>query len=335
MAGFSDILKGAQGMVNNPMFAAGASIYSGAPVGQAMGNMQRMGMMREQQDQQAQQREQWQKFSQSANVPGNLKPLLPFMSPAQGAGMIANSAPKQAARPWWAGQNGQVDPAMMAKTTAGRASTNVTVNGSSPVQEKAFDKEVGKSYAKMFTDGVKGGMAARKNMNNLKVLQSALDDPNLYQGPAGNTIHAAKKALQSWTGLAVKGVGSGELVQTLSKKAALALKGDLPGPLSNSDREFLVALPPGLGKSPEGNRLIAKLGLLQNEYTIARSQAAVEYARQNRGRMDLGFTKYLEKVEGDYGQRFSGLVQKLRGMGEAPPRSPMAGLDALKQKYRP
>ena len=53
MGGFSDILKGAQGMVNNPMFAAGASIYSGAPVGQAMGNMQRTQLMGQQNQQQA------------------------------------------------------------------------------------------------------------------------------------------------------------------------------------------------------------------------------------------------------------------------------------------
>ena len=93
MGGFSDILKGASGMVSNPMFAAGASIYSGAPVGQAMGNMQRMGMMREQQDQQAQQRENWQKFAQSGQgVPQGVRPLLPFMQPQQGASMLAQNA---------------------------------------------------------------------------------------------------------------------------------------------------------------------------------------------------------------------------------------------------
>ncbi len=333
MAGFADFLKGARGIVQDPLFVAGASIYQGQPVGQSMAQAQRSGMMAAQQKQQADQRDKWQQFAQNANVPGSLKPLLPFMSPAQGAGMIANSQPKQAARPWWAGANGQVDPAMLARTIAGRSVNNVNV--STGTQEKAFDKEMGKKFAGMFSAGIKSGMTAKKDLNDLKVLSQALQEPNLYTGAGGETIHGLKKTAQTLFGIPVQGVGTGELVTTLSRKAALALKGDLPGPLSNSDREYLNSLPPSLSKSPEGNRLIAELGIMQKQYEIARNQAAVNYARGNQGRMDLGFVTHLEKIEGQFGSAFSQKLQQLRSVGQAPRRSPASGVDlnALRQKY--
>lgn len=333
MAGFADILKGARGIVQDPLFVAGASIYQGQPVGQSMAQAQRSGMMAAQQKALNEQRDKWKQFAQTANVPGNLKPLLPFMSPAQGAGVIANSQ-KQAARPWWAGANGQVDPAMLRKTMAGRSQTNLTVGGK---QQSKFAETLGKKGAEWYMDGIKNAMTARRDLNDLKVLGQALQDPNMYQGRGGETVHSIKKTLGTLFGLPVKGVGMGELVLRSSKKAALALKGDLPGPLSDSDRKFLESLPPGLSKSNEGNRLIVEMGVLKKQYEIARNSAIVEYTNKKQGNFDpVGFSKHLEAIEGDFGQRFAQKLQQLKGMGQAQQSSPGAGMpsmEMLRQKY--
>lgn len=328
MAGFGDMLKGAQGMFTNPLFTAGASIYSGAPIGQSMQQAQRSQMMADQQREQAEQKAAWQKFSQGGEgIPQSIKPLLPFMTPSQGASAIASSAPKPVERPWWAGPNGQVDPAMLARTQAGRAVNNVNV--SSGPQETAYDKEIGKQYAQYKIEGDKGAMTARRDLNNLNVMEKALEDPNLYTGTAAGTVQSVKKAAQSLFGLPVKGVASGELVQNLTKYVAVGLKDNLPGPLSDSDRRFLLELPPSLANTPEGNRRILGLGMLQKRYQIDRSRAASDYARQNGGRIDQGFDQALAGIEDQYAQKFSGMIAEMQGAGEMAPRSPMAGIPQL------
>jgi len=334
MAGFSEFLKGAQGMVANPMFAAGASIYSGGSPGQAFGQMQQSQMQAGQQRQQAEQKAAWQKFSQSGQgIPQHLRQLLPFMSPGQGASAIASSQPKAVERPWWAGPNGQVDPAMLAKTAAGRAQSNVTV---SPGFEKSYDKELGKEHAKYFVEGQKGALTANRDLNNLRVMESALKDPNLYTGTAANTVQGLKKAASTLFGVPVQGVGSGEVVQNLSKEIALGLKDNLPGPLSDSDRRFLVDIAPGLQNSPEGNKRIVGLGMLQKRYQIARAQAARDYAKANGGRIDSGFYNKLEAVENDYAQKFSGMINSMRDGPQQETRSPLSGIPQLQslEQYR-
>lgn len=236
-------------------------------------------------------------------------------------------------RPWWAGPNGQVDPAMLAKTQAGRAVNNVNV--SSGPQETAYDKEMGKQYAQHKIEGDKGAATAHRELNNLRVMEKALDDPNLYTGTGAGTIQGLKKAAQSLFGLPVQGVASGEIVQNLTKFIAVGLKDNLPGPLSDGDRRFLESLPPGLLNTPEGNRRILGLGMLQKRYQIDRSRAASDYARQNGGRVDQGFDQVLAKLEDQYAQKFSGMIAEMQGSGEMPTRSPAAGmpLDALRKQY--
>lgn len=229
------------------------------------------------------------------------------------------------ARPWWAGQNGQIDPAMERYRAAGRPTTNVNVN-SRP--EASYDKEAGKQYAKDFIAGQKGAGTARRDLNNLQVMQRALDDPNLYSGSGGQTIQALKKTAQTLFGVPVQGVSSGEIVQNLSKNIAVGLKENLPGPLSDSDRRFLVEMAPGLSNSPDGNRMIIQLGMLQKQWQIAKGQAARDYAKANGGRIDAGFYGRLGEIESDYARQFSGLIAKMQ-QSPTPPRLPTAGIPQI------
>lgn len=235
------------------------------------------------------------------------------------------------ARPWWAGPKGEIDPAMMRYREMGRPTTNVNVGAG----ETAYDKELGKQNAKLFTESQKYGATAQRDLNNLRVMRNAMSDPNLYTGTGGNTVQTLKKAAQTLFGVPVAGVSSGEVVQNLAKGIAVSLKDNLPGPISDSDRRFLVEMAPGLANSPDGNRKIIALGMLQKEYQIAKSKAVREYARQNRGRIDAGVYQALGEVDQRFAQQFSGLIAQLRAAGEEPPRSPTVGvpIGALRSQY--
>lgn len=197
-----------------------------------------------------------------------------------------------------------------------------------PGPEKSYDKEIGKQLAKEFTAAQKEGAKARSSMNTLSVMEKAIDDPNLYTGIGGEAVQNAKKMAQFF-GVKVKGVGTGELVSTISKEIAVNNKDKLPGPMSNSDRQFLVDMAPGLQNSRDGNRLIIQLGMMSKRYTIDRANTVREYAKANGGRLDSGVYAALGQLDEQYAGQFSGLMQQLRAVGETPQRSPAAGFPRI------
>lgn len=105
MAGFADLLQGIRGIATDPLFTAGASIYQGAPVGSAMSQAQNIAaqaeqasMLKRQREQQEKQQQQWQQVAQNAQgVPAQLRQVLPFLNPQQGASVIAQNIPKAVA----------------------------------------------------------------------------------------------------------------------------------------------------------------------------------------------------------------------------------------------
>ena len=206
-----------------------------------------------------------------------------------------------------------------------QTTTNVNVGF-----EKSYDKEIGKQLAKDFKAYQTEGAKARVALNDLNVMEKALQDPNVYSGSGGEALQSIKKFGQA-LGLKVKGVGTGDLINTINKKIAVGMKDNLPGPLSDGDRKFLEKMAAGLNYTPEGNRLIIQMAKLQREYTIARARAFREYSKANGGRPDSGVYQFIEqKVGKPYTQRFSGLIQKLKAEGEAAPRSPTAGFPQIK-----
>lgn len=240
---------------------------------------------------------------------------------------------KKNERPWWAGADGSVDPAMQRYREMGRPQTNVNVTNKG---QSKYDETLNKSLAEEFIRSQEVSTKARNSIAQINIVREALKDPNLYTGAGGKTIQAMKKAAQTLFGVPVQGVSSGELVENMSAKIALSFKDDLPGPLSNSDRSFLMELPPGLTKSPDGNRLIIELGLLNQEYKLERARAAREYARRNNNRLDAGYYDYLEKIDEKYAPQFAERVGALRAAGGEPAKSPTIGtpLNALRQKYQ-
>ena len=159
-----------------------------------------------------------------------------------------------------------------------------------PVQEKEYDKSRGKALAEQFGE-IQAG--ARKGFNEVATLNRM--DQLLKQVSTGTFTPAMTtvKAIGDALGFKVEGVGPAQALDSLSNQMALQLRstGDgagMPGALSDKDRQFLVAMTPGLSKTPEGNKLIIETmrRLAQRKIDVARF--AQEYERKN-GRLDSGF----------------------------------------------
>jgi hypothetical protein len=212
---------------------------------------------------------------------------------------------------------------------AGAQTTNIDMK-----QESAYDKEIGGLLAKDFVESQKAASGASEGLADLRVMKSALDNPNVYLGTGGNQVQAVKKAAQTLFGVDVKGVPEGEIVQRSAAKIALGLKDNLPGPMSNADREFLMSLPANLAASPEGARRIVELGMAQKQWQIERSAAIRDFASRNNGRLTPDVYQAVSAIDTKWASEMGRVSQSLQSQVQAPPRSPAAGVpDALKNKY--
>ncbi|WP_299476983.1 hypothetical protein [uncultured Paracoccus sp.] len=250
--------------------------------------------------------------------------VLAGMTPQDGNKSLAvrmSDREKATQRPWWAGPGGAVDPAYLQAKQAGANRTTVNM----PRQEVEYDKAMGKKYADEFSAARNVLPTATRTLGELKVIERTLADPNLYSGTAGDAVLSLKKAAGTIFGVNVQGVGSGEVVRNLGKAIALGNRTMLPGTLSNADRDFLEKMSPNLTNSPEGNRRIIALAIMSKQYEIDRAKAYSDYARRNRGRIDVGIDDVLGKIDQDYSAKAAGIMDELRGMAQADNRSPAVG----------
>lgn len=308
-------------LTSNPLFLMGASVLGSRDVGSGlMSGAQAANAMALQKSQLARQN---RKDQQEAM-------LFPYQLQA-----LQQKASGIEPRPWWAGSDGSVDPAMMAKTLAGRQQTNIANN--MPPIEKEYDKELGKGYAKQWQEINAEGAKSELNRANLKLVDQFIRDPNVYMGTGGELAQSVKKAMQSVFGTKVEGVASGELIQKLGKEIGLQYKDKLPGPMSDSDRKFLVDLPPNLNDSPEAAAALVQIKLAEEEWKGDRARGAREYAKANGGRLDAGWEPIASEINARAGGRMSEALSGLRAKyGSAlAPRRPTAGtpLDVYKDRY--
>ena len=209
------------------------------------------------------------------------------------------------------------------RRSASAARTNINMP-----METAYDKEMGKQLAGEYIKSQETAAKAAQAQGDLRVMQDAADNPAVYTGTGGNTIQGLKKAAQTLFGVDVQGVPEGELIQRTTAKIALSLKDGLPGPMSDSDRQFLMDLPAGLTTSPEGIRRVVKLGLAQRQWEIERAQAAQKFATQNGGRLTPEVYRVLSGVDQKWARSMGTLSRELQQQAQTAPRSPKSGIPA-------
>lgn len=217
-----------------------------------------------------------------------------------------------------------VEDARARVSAAGRPVTNINTKG-----ETKYVETRSEDYAKQASAYQSGGRNAAKKLGQLSVLNSALSDPSVYQGTAGPAVTGVKRGLKTLFGADVEGVGPAELASRVGGEMALALKENLPGPMSDGDRRFLLELPPGLTNSREGNMLLVEY----HQRMARREMEVAELAREYEsavGRLDVGF----DDVLADFAEQnpiFSeDDFKKAAGLaGSTAQPSPLAGTEQL------
>lgn len=185
-------------------------------------------------------------------------------------------------------------PELAAVDRQQRAASAPTVNFK---QEGAEAAAVGKGYGEQYVELQKAGVAADGKIARYDRMGSLLDGVKTGKLTPTTTQIAA---LAASLGVNVDpALGAKQAADALSNEIALQLRNPsggagMPGALSDKDREFLMSMTPGLGKTPEGNRLIIETAkkLAQREKDVAK--LAREYRIKNKT-LDDGFYVVLEQ----------------------------------------
>ena len=163
-------------------------------------------------------------------------------------------------------------------------------------QETEERKTVGKFYGEVYGDAQKAGFNAQATNAKLDALGQSLE--RTYSGTGGQTVLDLKKAAKA-LGMDVEGVPEGEVSRAIGRELALTLRNPsggagMPGALSNSDREFLESMVPGLSTTSEGNKLLLDFHKRINTRNIEVAKIMRDYRRQN-GQVDEGLFDKLKE----------------------------------------
>jgi hypothetical protein len=194
----------------------------------------------------------------------------------------------------------------------------------SSAAEPAYDARMGTLLADEFKAVQEGAGKASEAKAELMLMKEAIKSPDLYMGTGGEQVQDVKKALATVFGMDLKGVPEGAVVQRVASKIALSMKDGLPGPMSDSDRQFLLTLPPGLADHPESARRLVEIGLAQREWKIQLADAANDYVAKN-GRLDQNWYRLKGAIDAEAANRIGALSQQLQQQPQAERRSPTAG----------
>lgn len=165
-----------------------------------------------------------------------------------------------------------------------------------PTSESAYSQQRGKDLAGNMQTIQNNGMQAYGTISQLNDLKTALDQSP--QGFGAPTVQKLKKIGAS-LGIDTGNLGPADLAASISNQLALQLRNPangagMPGAMSDSDRQFLTSMVPGLGNTPQGNKLIIEASLRLEQRKVAIAQAANDYVKQN-GQLDDGFYQQLQQ----------------------------------------
>jgi hypothetical protein len=187
----------------------------------------------------------------------------------------------------------EVNKAIKKATEFAPPTTQITMPG----QEKAESKAVGEFFGKTYATIQDAGASATNKINKVNRLNTLLEGVQTGKlTPFG--VDVASTAASLGFKIDPK-LGNKQAADALSKEMALELRNPsggagMPGALSNSDRDFLMSMTPGLTSDPEGRKLISEsmIKLAKRDQEVAK--IAREYRKKN-GNLDEGFYEELAK----------------------------------------
>jgi hypothetical protein len=196
----------------------------------------------------------------------------------------------------------------------------------SSAAEPAYDAKMGGTLAEQFIKLQEAGGTASEAKGDLLIMKEMIKSPDVYMGTGGDQVQLVKKAAATLFGADFKGVPEAEVIQRTASKIALGMKDNLPGPMSDSDREFLLSLPPGLATTKEGSRRLVEIGLAQKEWKIKLAEASNQYVREH-GRLDQGWFSVKAQIDAETANQIGGLARELQKQAQATQTSPTAGME--------
>jgi hypothetical protein len=189
-------------------------------------------------------------FSNRGAAPKTFEGATPYQAPDQ--------------RPWWAKEDGGVDPAQLANQAAGR-SPLVNINTGDGPQDTAFMKEAGSIEAKNFGSLVEMGQTARRN----RVILDQLDT-GAAAIPGG--LEAVAKNYLGNLGISTDGLSEIQATEALINQLVPAQRAPGSGPMSDRDLALFKASLPRLIQTAEGKTRILTNMKAINDYVISEGE---------------------------------------------------------------
>lgn len=133
-------------------------------------------------------------------------------------------------------------------------------------------------YGTMQTNGT----AASTRINQLGQIGQLLDG---YDGNAASPMGVQLGRFATSLGVHIDGLNRQEAAQAIAQGIALSLHNQLPGPMSNADRDYLTNMTPNLAMTDEGRRqlIAAQMATAQREVFMAH---AARQWQQRYGQID-------------------------------------------------
>jgi hypothetical protein len=159
---------------------------------------------------------------------------------------------------------------------------------------ESYDTEFAKKIVEDFNGINDAGRKALTKLGDYDVLEALVKNPNVLQGPGAERFSLPLRRSAEFMGIKTEGLPPTQLFQALINKLALEARNPaggagMPGSMSDADREFLRTMVPSIGNTPEGNAALIQIHKRIAQREIEVSRAAINYAKNNGGRIDLGF----------------------------------------------
>ena len=162
----------------------------------------------------------------------------------------------------------------------------------------AFMGALGDAAGNRYNEVIERGAAADRSLANADMMGNLINQMD-YTGWGGDALTYAQQMGRA-LGMEFEGLGARETMQRLTSEMAMSLKDNLPGPMSDGDRQFLLSIPPNLNTSREGN-----LALLYIQRERARYEQAMRDSLQrvNPQTMDQ-YQQWESRFAQEYGPIF-------------------------------
>ncbi len=159
--------------------------------------------------------------------------------------------------------------------------------------------ELAQDAIKRNSDWQKSGVQSQSTIHNLDVFEKLADQ--VKQGRYQGSMTDFKAALKG-TGINLEAwgipdsVGPAQAMQMIGQRFALEMRQDMPGPMSDGDRKFMVAGALSIERDPGANKIMAEFLRGNAQRNVDRAKAAREYVKSDQfARNPAGIDDYVEE----------------------------------------